>query len=177
MSSVYMGGSRHPQNINPSQIAAVVAAVVAAGQYINVGCQFGADQTVINSWLHTPRPSLCGLHVFTVGKNPPAAYRPVLGAQITYTAGGTTAPIKARYLLRSIAAFQGCAVAVFFSPGAGSLAVAREAIKAGLPIFAFSEPPPAPIPSSNGVWCISWFMGFQCWAWGKLPEEKQLSFL
>jgi len=87
------------------------------------------------------------------------------GAQITLAAGGQSAPIHARYLLRSIRAFQGCAAAVFFSPGAGSLAVAREATRAGLPVFAFQSTQPAPVPSCAGHWSPSSFAGFSCWQW------------
>jgi len=137
--SVYFGGSRHPQNINPAQIAAVVAAVLASGESIHVGCQFGADQAVIQTAINAFYPSL--LSVFLVAAHHSQApshtmHAAAKGARITYSAGGTAAPIKARYLLRSIAAFQGCAEAVFFSPGAGSLAVAGHAVKAGLSVFA-----------------------------------------
>jgi hypothetical protein len=73
--------------------------------------------------------------------------------------------MRARYLLRSKAAFAGCSAAVFFAPGAGSLAVAREAVKAGIPVFAFwvQAYPPAPIPSTPGQWVRSSFAGFGCW--------------
>jgi hypothetical protein len=85
--------------------------------------------------------------------------------QVTRSAGGTSAPFHARFLLRSIAAFQGCAAAVFFSPGAGSLAVARECVRSGLPVFAFSPAMPAAVPSVSGSWVASSFHGFACWQW------------
>ncbi len=178
--SVYFGGSRHPQNINPAQIAAVVAAVVASGESVHVGCQFGADQAVLQ-YIRENNPSAG--HVFTVGSNLAADQNHHVihaihtGVKVTYSAGGTTAPMKARYLLRSIAAFQGCAKAVFFSPGAGSLAVAGHAVKAGLSVFAFSQSAPAPLAGLRGQWCITWFHGFQCWGWGRLSSDPaQLSF-
>jgi hypothetical protein len=176
--SVYFGGSRSLP-VTPI-IAQVISAVVAAGHHVHAGCQFGADAQVITAFLHTTAP--CSqLHLFAVSHIAPQWFGcpASLGAHVTLSAGGTAAPMPARYLLRSIAAFQGCSQAVFFSPGAGSLAVARECVKSGLPVFAFQQTQPAPIPSCKGVWCITWFHGFQCWGWGTLPEpkEKQLSFI
>lgn len=162
---IYFGGSRHPQNINPGQIAAVVAAVVAQGNAVHVGCQFGADQAVLFNlppagWhrVFTVHP----LHAYPFNHHIPTAYR--AGHHIKFQAGGFSVPMPARYLLRSIAAFQGCASAVFFSPGPGSLAVAREAVKAGLGIFAFSQTVPAPIPSTFGNWVSAEFFGFSCYS-------------
>lgn len=156
MQSVYFGGSRNPQNINHAQIAQVVGVVVAAGSRVHVGCQFGADRAVVYS---CPPASL---HVFAVLSS--AMWVPS-GAKITRQAGGTSTPLKARYLLRSIAAFQGCSVAVFFSPGAGSLAVARECVRSGLSVFAFQPTPPAAVPGVSGSWVAASFMGFACWQW------------
>ncbi len=156
MSHIYFGGSRHPQNINPSQIAQVVGAVIAAGHSVHVGCQLGADRAVVAC---CPPSSL---HIFSVLA---VAHFAPSGAKITRQAGGTSAPFHARFLLRSIAAFQGCAAAVFFSPGAGSLAVARECVRSGLPVFAFSPAMPAAVPSVSGSWVASSFHGFTCWQW------------
>lgn len=164
--SFYFGGSRHPQNINPSQIAAVVAAVVAAGSPVHVGCQFGADQAILQNIApasHNRVFAVHPLHVYPFNHHIPAAYR--AGHHIAFQAGGFSAPMPARYLLRSIAAFQGCATAVFFSPGSGSLAVARECVRAGLPVFAFQATRPASIPSVSGHWVGSSFAGFECWSW------------
>ena len=168
---IYFGGSRHPQNINPSQIAAVVASVVASGASVHVGCQAGADQAVIKSsgvfQAGTTRPLLS---VFAVAQNLNTSPRWVqwaesAGASVTYGAGTQAAHIPARYLLRSIAAFQGCASAVFFAPGSGSLAVARECVRAGLPVFAFQATPPARVPSVSGHWVGASFFRFSCWSW------------
>jgi hypothetical protein len=173
---IYFGGSRHRQNINPSQIAQVVGAVVASGSSVHVGCQFGADQAVI-SCVSLSAPSQ--LHAFVVASSFSQApshiqHIPVnLRARVTYSAGGTSAPIHARYLLRSIAAFQGCQSAVFFSPGAGSLAVARECVRSGLPVFAFQVAAPASVPSVSGQWVASSFMGFACWQWSA-PTQPAL---
>lgn len=168
--AIYFGGSRsqsHPQ------VPAVVAAVVASGQVVHVGCQLGADAQVISV---CPASSLV---VFAVAPQQSAPLHVLACPRVVFSAGGSSAPIPARYLLRSIAAFQGCEAAVFFMPGPGSLAVAREFAKTRQPIFAFSEQAPAPIAGSRGKWCIAWFHGFQCWGWGYLPEptEKQMSFI
>lgn len=172
MSSVYFGGSRH-LGTSPL-IAQIIGAVMAQGSRVHVGCQFGADLLVAASVCAT---SPSRLSLFAVASSLQAAPAHVgiasqFGASVTLSAGGTSAPIHARYLLRSIAAFQGCSQAVFFSPGAGSLAVARECVRAGLPVYAFNPTParvpvmPAPIPSVSGSWVRSLFMGrFLCWRW------------
>ena len=165
MASVYFGGSR---SLAPSPIVGqVVRAVLGAGQSIQVGCQFGADHQV--SQFAILAGGVSSLVVFAVA--------PVLwsapfhvqqashcGARVVLAAGGSSAPMPARFLLRSIAAFQGCSQAVFFSPGAGSLAVARECVKSGIPVFAFGSQP-APIPSQAGSWVEASFQGFPCWQW------------
>lgn len=173
MSSVYFGGSRSlPQSVcNLSLISAVVSAVVSAGHSVHVGCQLGADQAV------TRCAPFSSLSIFAVASNPMSApdhlWQACISGIVTFSAGGQSAPMPARYLLRSIAAFQGCAAAVFFSPGAGSLAVAREALKAGLPVFAFQQAAPARVPSSAGHWASSSFHGFACWQW-QAPTQPAL---
>jgi hypothetical protein len=163
MSHVYFGGSRH---FSPSDLSvSVVRAVVLSGAVVHVGCQSGADQSVV-SYVGFFAPSQ--LRAFAVASCKAQAPRHIQQApqkQVTYSAGGTSAPLHARYLLRSIAAFQGCAAAVFFSPGAGSLAVARECVRSGLPVFAFSPAMPAAVPSVSGSWVASSFHGFTCWQW------------
>lgn len=165
MSSVYFGGSRHLGHC--PQLRQVVSSVVSSGQSIHVGCQLGADAQVSAWSLHLGAQS--SLVVFAVAPAWQAAPRHVQlaqfsGAQVVFGAGGTNPPVKAQFLLRSIAAFQGCSQAVFFSPGPGSLAVAREAVAQGLPVFAFGELP-APIPQQAGQWVPGSFMGFACWQW------------
>ena len=174
MPSVYFGGSRHWRKIKKSLISQVVSSVISTGQAVRVGCQFGADQAVANS----ATPS--SLVVFAVA--PILAQAPqhvqqaaARGARVVLGAGGQSAPMPARYLLRSIAAFQGCSVAVFFSPGHGSLAVAREAVSHGLQVFAFGDQP-APIPSQAGAWVFDFLVigsqAFPCWSWS--PAQLSL---
>jgi len=166
MSSVYFGGSRNlPQS---ALVGKVVQAVAQSGASVHVGCQFGADQQVVTF-------AACfyplSLVVFAVAPSLAQAPGQVqaassAGARVVLAAGGgAQVPIRARYLLRSKSAFAGCSAAVFFAPGPGSLAVAREAVKAGLPVFAFwvQAYPPAPIPSTPGQWVRSSFAGFGCW--------------
>lgn len=179
MSSIYIGGSRH-QNITQENHLSVLRAIIESGESVHVGCQSGVDQSVV-SYFGLFAPS--SLVVFAVAPNSAKAPRHIQqvprAVRVVYSAGGTSAPIKARYLLRSITAFQGCESAVFFNPGPGSLAVAREAVRAGLRVFAFSDQAPAPVPSCHGLWCMAFFQSFQCWAWGKLPEPepKQMKFI
>lgn len=160
---IYLGGSRH---FCPSdQSVSVIRAVVLSGAVVHVGCQSGADQSVV-SYVGFFAPSQ--LRAFAVASCKAQAPRHIQQApqsQVTFSAGGTSAPIKARYLLRSIAAFHGCAAAVFFAPGAGSLAVARECVRSGLPVFAFQPAAPAAVPSCAGQWVASSFLGFPCWSW------------
>lgn len=179
MQKIYFGGSR---NLAPSPILAqVVGAVVKSGAAVHVGCQFGADQQVIQAAGLQPRPfntPSSFLFVFAVAPNAAEAPRHVQwsltrSVSVKFSAGGNTAPIPARYLLRSIAAFQGCNQAVFFSPGSGSLAVARECVRSGLPVFAFQQEPPARVPSVLGQWVASSFIGFSCWQW-QSPKQPTL---
>jgi hypothetical protein len=129
---IYFGGSRslacQGQN---SILHQVVSAVIESGSVVHVGCQLGADKEVALSVLYRSFLSLVVFAVSPTIKQSPAHVQRCArgGAQIVLAAGGTSAPIPARYLLRSIAAFQGCSHAVFFEPGRGSLAVARECAK------------------------------------------------
>lgn len=164
--SVYFGGSRSLSNQWFSCIGQVVSSVIASGQSIHVGCQLGAD-LMVSVVASGQAPS--SLVVFAV--SPSLAQAPhhvrnahTCGSRVVLGAGGQSAPVPARFLLRSIAAFQGCSQAVFFSPGPGSLAVAREAVSQGLQVFAFGKLP-APIPSQAGQWVSSSFQGFPCWQW------------
>lgn len=170
MSSVYFGGSRHLGNAPSSLIQSVVRAVVASGQGVHVGCQRGADAQV----LYSCSPS--SLVVFAVA--PSVSVSPAWvqlayaqGSPVHFSAGGSSAPVKARFLLRSLAGLQGCSAAVFFSPGAGSLAVAAHAVQAGIPVFAFGSSIAIP-PGCAGVWVPAQFQGFSCWQF----KPAQLSF-
>ena len=171
--SIYFGGSR---NLKSSPLMwQVVQSVIESGQYIHVGCQFGADEIAINAALMAEHgaPFLTVFAVAQSWRNAPEHVRFALNceASVIFNAGGSSAPMPARYLLRSIAALQSCESAVFFAPGSGSLAVARECVRSGLPVFAFGEMP-APVPSVGGQWVAAQFFGFQCWQWS--PAQLNL---
>jgi hypothetical protein len=155
--SVYFGGSRHLSQDHPvyNHIAPVVLAVMRSGCSVHVGCQSGADQTVLLNALRDPSRLSVFAVAPTIATAPPFVERAFhAGASVTLAAGTTTAHIKAQYLLRSKAAFAGCSQAIFFAPGTGSLAVARECVKASIPVFAFSCGEPARIPSTAGGWLL-----------------------
>ena len=169
---VYFGGSR---SLAPSPLLAqVVGAVLASGAPVNVGCSTGADQQVTTCALRSS--SFQQVRVFAAfnpsgaGSCSVSAVRVVhawaqAGGSVSWLAGGSLAvPLAARLIRRSLAALVGCSVAVFFSPGAGSLAVASHAVAAGIPVFAFG-PQPAAIPGVAGGWSPSSFFGFSCWQW------------
>jgi len=176
--AVYFGGSRHLGNL--PVVGQVVSTAINSGQRVHVGCQYGADQKVIEAGLRVS----CMLSVFAVApfENLPPHVRECIHTQasVTVSAGGTSAPMPARYLLRSIAAFQGCSMAVFFQPGSGSLAVARECVRSGLPVFAINPTagrksiPPGIVPSVSGQWVRSLLFGkFLCWRWSA-PAQLSL---
>ena len=180
--SVYFGGSRHLGNL--PVVSQAVRAVITSGCSVHVGCQWGADHQVVNSAMFAPS----FLVVFAVAAQQAlpehVAKAARAGAQVVPSAGGSSAPIEARYLLRSKAAFRGCGQAVFFQPGAGSLAVARECVKSGLPVFAFNPTPaaqpiaPGPIPSTPGAWeqvsPASWWAAFGLPCWQFQPMQAGL---
>lgn len=175
--SVYFGGSR---SLAPSPLLAqVVRAVLAAGQSVHVGCSAGADQQVIqgcSSSFSQARvfaafsPSGAGAWSGSAVQAVQAWAR--AGGAVAWLAGGSLAvPLAARLIQRSLAALAGCSAAVFFCPGAGSLAVAAHAIAQGIPVFAFSPAAPAAPRGCAGRWVASSFMGFACWQW----QPAQLS--
>lgn len=166
---VYFGGSRH---LAPSaELAQVVAASLAAGYRVRVGCQFGADAQVIAACLrHGPQH----FQVFAVATCIQAAPAHVQAAfpAVTLGAGGTSSHIPARYILRSLAGLRGASLAVFFQPGPGSFAVIRHAIAQGIPVFVFAQGIPAPV--AGGSWCSASCFGFSCWQ--LQPAAVQPSF-
>jgi hypothetical protein len=161
--AVYFGGSRSLPAGSPVSVVLkqVVSAVVASSQVVHVGCQQGADQQVVSA---CPASSLVVFAVSGAWGAPLHVHAAaVAGAKVIYSAGGSVAPMPARFLLRSLAAALGCSAAVFFSPGSGSLAVASRLV-GQMPVFAFGSCP-AGIPRQAGTWVSSSFMGFSCWQW------------
>lgn len=163
---VYFGGSRSLP-LSPKVITFITKLLVTIPS-VNVGCQLGADQAVIIAARTEPK----FINIFAVAQELHdlpyhchfAHLHNPYGKVFLGAGGSSVVPVKARYLRRSKSAFNGCHVAVFFKPGAGSLAVIREAIKASIPVFAFSQTKPGQIPSTSGSWVHGSFNGRRCWS-------------
>ena len=186
---VYVGGSRDLEPNHPTYavLRSVVRGILSSGVGLHVGCQSGADQAAIFQALLFPPSFLVVFAVaHTIATTPATVERAFHhGASVTLSAGNPEQKVisfKARFLLRSKAAFKGCSQAIFFQPGAGSLAVARECIKAHMPVFCFSMGEPAPIPSTAGNWqpvhMHSYYSAFQtqhvqAYIW-QMPKQEPL---
>lgn len=183
MSKIYFGGSR---SLNPQQIplvSAVVSAVLASGSGVAVGCASGADQAVISSIRPSSFPQVSVYAAFAAsGAGSVSAVSAVsavqsfaaAGGSVVWLAGGAlSVPVRARLWLRSMAALSGCSSAVFFTPGAGSLAVAGAAVSRGALVFAFAASAPGSPRGCAGAWVSASLFGFACWAW--LPSAVQSS--
>ena len=160
-SPILIGGGRHYQPCHES--VAVFRALALSGHSFHVGCARGADQAAI-SYLGFFVPS--ALRVFAVAQSVQSAPLWVQQAprgSVVFGAGGSlSVPIVARLMSRSLAALQGCAAAVFFSPGVGSLKVARAALKQGIPVLVCQQGcPVAPVLAVPPV-VVSWF-GMSFW--------------
>jgi hypothetical protein len=183
MANIYFGGSR--KLLYSSIINQVVHAVLRHGHTVHVGDCIGADALIITSALVAGGQS--PLVVFAVSNEngtgslslssslpKVAAER---GALVHWLAGGSlTVPPAGRLINRSLAAAAGCAAAVFFSPGRGSLAVASS-LFSKMPVYAFAERPPNAPRGCVGHWkfdflCIG-SSAFQCWSW----KSAQASFI
>jgi len=173
MSAVYFGGSRSLPSC--PLVGQVVHAVFSSGQSIHVGCQRGADQQVVQAALAAGGQSFLVVFAVEAPLFVPAHVAQAFqaGAQLIFQAGGSAAPMRARYLLRSLAGLAGCSAAVFFWPGPGSLAVASHAVRLGRSVFAFG-PMPSPIPYCAGAWVVGSFRGFSCWLWHPAAVQQSL---
>ena len=174
LSPVYFGGSR---SLSPSPLLAqVVAAVLASGEPVHVGCATGADQQVIQCAHRSA--SFSQVRVFAAfgasgaGSWSGSAVAVVqawaqAGGSVSWLAGGSLAvPMGARLMARSVAGLAGASAAVFFAPGVGSLKVAGVAVERGIPVFAFCKQAPATGPrGAAGCWSPSSFLSFSCWQW------------
>ena len=179
MQAVYFGGSRNLP-VSPL-IPQVVRSVIRSGCAVHVGCQFGADAQIMQAASIAPSFLIVFALAPSITTTPPHVQRAAaLGASVTLAAGGRSAPMRARYLLRSLAALRGCGQAIFFQPGRGSLAVASHAAAAGLPVFAFAAEAPAPIPNQAGAWLPispeSYYAAFSspCFTWQPLATQAAM---
>lgn len=179
MSSIYFGGSRSLSS--PSRaVAQAVLAVLHSGGSVHVGCCVGADALVIQSALVAgfqsslfvfSQCSASGAGAFSLSSAMPSVAASQ-GVSVQWLAGGElSVPLAGRLISRSLAALRGCSAAVFFSPGAGSLAVAAHAVAQSIPVYAFASSAPAQIPGCAGQWCPVFFHSLPCWLW----QSAQLS--
>jgi len=192
------GGSRSlPDRFAPF-VARVVAAWVASGGFVSVGCAVGADAAVVSAFLSSPL-SPVALRVFCVGGPGPSgslsgfwsgSALSVLSSlwsffpsALRFWAGGpVSVPLRARLVRRSAAALVGASSAVFFlaSPSSpGSLRVAALAASRGVPVFVFPcgfSGAPAPLAGCVGRWVSASFCGFPCLAWSSSPAGQLALF-
>ena len=177
LTPVYTGGNRHLTTSHPVRDSISLFCRHIERVPVHVGCQVGADQYIVDS-MCVYYPAL--LHVFAIEENANLSRLDYLHNKITvcHTPG---APIKAQFINRSIQAFTGCSQAIFFQPGKGSLAVAREFIKRMKnPVFAIATEEPPTIPSQAGTWSPvrnSWYEQFntaQVCAYVWQPTQKTL---
>jgi len=143
-SAVLVGGSRALQHTSPAWVACrqFVRALLVSGGSIHVGCATGADQSVFSSLSGSARVSVfaafapSGAGSFSGSAASAVRAFAAAGGSVSWLAGGSLAvPLVARLMARSIAALRGCSAAVFFSPGVGSLKVARAALRSGIPVL------------------------------------------
>jgi len=177
---VGFGGSR--SLVKSPLVAQVVAAVLARGSSVRVGCCVGADQLVVSAVLAAGAgASLVVCAAFgpdSGGSCPVSSIAGVkaaasAGASVTWWAGGGPAvPLAGRLASRSKAVFAGCSVAVFFAPGSGSLLAAAGAATRQIPVFVFAAVQPPSLPGCPGSWVASSFVGFPAWQW--TPAQASL---
>ena len=178
MSQIHFGGSR---SLPPTRLVhQVVTAALVAGHRVRVGCAIGADAQVIQAALIK---NASRLHVFAAftekgygawsGSATSAvdtAFR--YGARVSYLPHvDLSIPLAGRLIRRSITALTGCNASVFFlatKDSYGSLAVAAEAVRRDLPVFAFCVGfwgHPLPPRGCRGRWINASFMGASALRW------------
>jgi hypothetical protein len=174
------GGSRSLAPSSAPLVRSVVSAWLASGGSVSVGCSAGADALVVEC---VPPASARVFAAFAPGGVGACGVSAVAavsafgaaGGSVSWLAGGALSlPLAARLIRRSLAALAGCSVAVFFSPGSGSLAVAGAAVARGLPVFAFCAVPPAAPRGAAGAWVVSSWCGLSCWSWSPAAVQPAL---
>jgi hypothetical protein len=174
--SLFAGGSRSL----PASAAPLVSSVLAAASAqfcccIHTGCCVGADALVLaaaaaSSLARSTRVFAAfgpgGAGACSLSSVAGVAAARAAGARVFWWAGGSAAvPLRVRLICRSKAAVSSASVALFFCPGAGSLAVAAAALAAGVPVWSIAPAAPAPIPGRSGSWVAGSFLGFSAWCW------------
>lgn len=170
---VYFGGGR--QCVSSPLIGQVVAAVLARGACVSVGCAVGADALVIQSVLSQGAASSLVVHSafassgagsFSGSAVSVVQGAALSGASVSWLAGGAlSVPLVQRLMVRSVVGLSGSSAALFFSPGIGSLKVAGQAVKRNIPVYVFGSRPAASPRGCVGQWLQVRLSGFLCWRW------------
>lgn len=173
MALVFFGGGRGL--VSSPLVAPVVAAVLARGASVSCGCCVGADALVLSAVLAQGATSRLRVQsafsALGAGAWSGSAVSVVqacsaAGASVSWLAGGAlSVPLRARLFRRSVAGLAGCSAALFFAPGSGSLAVAGQAVRLGVPVWVFCAVAPASPRGCSGSWVAVRLLGFGCWRW------------
>jgi hypothetical protein len=175
---VVLAGSRALPLWGALLVEAVVARLLAGGSTLAVGCCVGADEVALGACPASRVQVLCALGPAGAGAGSWSAVAPVCahqraGGRVTWWAGGgPRVPLRRRLAARSGALAQlATAGAVVFlgSPNSrGSLIVASEVARRGLPVVGFPLGFPAEalprltaqggawVPAGEGVWGFGW---------------------
>ena len=180
MPFVSFGGSRALSRSFTPLVSRVVAACLARGFSVRVGCARGADAFVVSSVLACS--AAARLSVFCAGEPRSSALAAAgAGARVVAWSGGCSSlPAVARLALRSRRCVAGCSVAVFFlasASSAGSLGAAAAAGAAGARVFAFCcgfSCAPAPLRGCAGAWASSRLGGAPCFVWQPAAVQPAL---
>jgi len=183
----YVGGSRSLVASSPAgRAVAQFSQAVTATNLLHVGCATGGDKIAIQNAHQTALKIFAQFAPSGQGAISSSATNTVKNAAlcrvpVQFLAGGAlSVPVRVRLIKRSIAAFSGCGVAVFFAPGAGSLSVARHALKAGIPVLVWQSntsihqklySPPI-IGAKNAYGQNVRFLGLNFWLYE--PKQKPL---
>jgi len=155
---VALGGGRAAPAPALAVAAAAAAAVVRAGRVLRVGCSAGADHAAVSAGVAVAPALVQVFAAFGPGGAGAVSSSAVAGVQAAAAAGasvswwaggGSAVPVRARLIRRSAAVLSGASVLLLVAPGSGSVAVARLALAAGLPVWLWLPPGAAcPLPGS-----------------------------
>lgn len=137
---------------SPFGVSAAVAAVVALGLPVAVGCQRGVDSVV--------RAGVPGASLTVFRASAPA---------------WSALPVRARFAARTVACVSSASCLLAFAPQSGVLGVGTAlavstALDRGLPVFVAS--PVAPVGAAGFTWVAATFSGICGWA--VLPSQTRI---
>ena len=148
-SPVYVGGSRSLVSTSTAWGAVqdlVQEVIGSTPSPVHVGCSTGADQAAIYAMgkhqsVVFSITSCSGAGGWSGTANAAVQEHYKKGRAVHFLAGGAlSVPLKVRLIKRSLAGLKGAGVAIFFAPGAGSLSVARHALKQNIPVLIWADP-------------------------------------